>query len=182
MLLRPLEQKDFENLLLFSENEKILWRYSLTPASGEDNLHKFIEHALATRENQSGYPFVVFDKRTQKIAGCTRFYDIQKAHNKFSIGYTRYGEEFQRTGLNRNCKQLLLCYAFETLEVERVEFRADLINKKSIQAIKSIGCLEEGVLRSNCSKTSGRRDSIVLSIFKSEWKKKVKAHLETKLY
>ncbi|MDO7603323.1 MAG: hypothetical protein MUQ85_05265 [Flavobacteriaceae bacterium] len=43
VLLRPLEQKDFENLLLFSENEKILWRYSLTPASGEDNLHKYIE-------------------------------------------------------------------------------------------------------------------------------------------
>ena len=99
-----------------------------------------------------------------------------------SIGYTWYGEEFQRTGLNRNSKQLLLCYAFETLEAERVEFRADLRNKKSIQAMKSIGCVEEGVLRSNCSTTSGRRDSIVLSILKSEWKKKVKAQLETKLY
>ena len=145
-------------------------------------MHKYIERALATIENQSGYPFVVFDKRTQKIAGSTRFYDIQKAHNTLIISYTWYGEEFQRTGLNRNCKQLLLCYAFETLEAERVEFRADLRNKKSIQAMKSIGCVEEGVLRSNCSTTSGRRDSIVLSIFKSEWKKKVKAHLETKLY
>lgn len=177
-----MEQKDFENLLLFSENEKILRRYFLTPASGENNLHKYIEHPLATRENQSGYPFVVFDKRTQKIAGCTRFYDIQKAHNTLSIGYTWYGEEFQRTGLNRNCKQLLLCYAFETREVERLEFIANLRNKKSIQAIKSIGCVEEGVLRSNHSKTSGRRDSIVLSILKSEWKKKGKAHLETKVY
>ena len=100
VLLLPLEQKDFENLLLFSENEKILRRYSLTPASGEDNLHKYIEHAIATRENQNGYPFVVFDKRTQKIAGCTRFYDIQKVYNTLSIGYTWYGEEFQRTGLN----------------------------------------------------------------------------------
>ena len=79
-------------------------RYSITPASGEDNLHKYIEQALATRENQSGYPFVVFDKRAQKIAGCTRFYEIQKAHNTLSIGYTWYGEEFQRTGLNLNCK------------------------------------------------------------------------------
>lgn len=99
-----------------------------------------------------------------------------------SIGYTWYGEEFQRTGLNRNCKQLLLSYAFETLEVERGEFRADLRNKKSIQAMKSIRCVEEGVLRSNCSTASVRRDSIVLSILKSERKKKVKAHLETKLY
>ena len=48
--------------------------------------------------------------------------------------------------------------------------------------MKSIGCVEEGVLKSNRSKTSGRRDSIVLSILKSEWKKKGKAHLETKLY
>ena len=167
VLLRPLEQKYFENLLLFSENEKILWRYSLTPAGGEDNLHKYIEHAIATRENQRGYPFVVFDKQKKKIAGCTRFYDIQKVYNTLSIGYTWYGEEFQRTGLNRNFKQLLLCYAFETLEVERIEFRADLRNKKCIQAMKSIDREEEGVLRSNCTSTSGRRDSIVLSILKS---------------
>ena len=64
-----------------------------------------------------------------------------------SLGYTWYGTEFQRTGLNRNCKYLLLYYAFDMLGVDRVEFRADLRNVKSIQAMKQIGCTQEGILR-----------------------------------
>lgn len=118
----------------------------------------------------------------QKIAGSTRFYSIQNTHSTLSIGYTWYGKEFQRTGLNRNCKYLLLRYAFEQLGAERVEFRADLRNEKSIKAMKEIGCVEEGVLRGNCKANDGRRDGIVLSLLKDEWRQKVKKLLASKLY
>jgi|TARA_B110000908_G_scaffold22812_1_gene25860 RimJ/RimL family protein N-acetyltransferase len=182
VILRPLEQNDFTYLLPFSENEGDLWNYSLTPAAGAKNLQTYIDTALVAKDKLQAYPFVVFDKKTQKIAGSTRFYDIQITHNVLSLGYTWYGKEFQRTGLNRNCKYLLLSYAFDTLGVDRVEFRADLRNVKSIQAMKQIGCTQEGILRSNCSASNGRRDSIVLSILKPEWNQQVKTHLQSKLY
>ena len=41
---------------------------------------------------------------------------------------------------------------------------------------------QEGILRSNCSASDGRRDSIVLSILKPEWNQQVKTHLQSKLY
>jgi RimJ/RimL family protein N-acetyltransferase len=180
--MRPLELNDFNFLLPFSENEPDLWFYSLTPANGSHNLKKYIKSALLAKENNKAYPFIIFDKRTHKPAGCTRFYEIDEQHNTLSIGYTWYGKEFQRTGLNRNCKKLLLTYAFETLKVDRVEFRADSKNTKSIKAMKEIGCVEEGILRSNCNAIDGRRDSIVLSVLKSEWNDRVKTYLDTKLY
>jgi len=182
VILRPLEQNDFTYLLPFSENEGDLWNFSLTPAAGAKNLQTYIDTALVAKDKLQAYPFVVFDKKTQKIAGSTRFYDIQITHNVLSLGYTWYGKEFQRTGLNRNCKYLLLSYAFDTLGVDRVEFRADLRNVKSIQAMKQIGCTQEGILRSNCSASNGRRDSIVLSILKPEWNQQVKTYLQSKLY
>ena len=68
------------------------------------------------------------------------------------------------------------------MKMERVEFRADNDNKKSIAAMKSIGCSVEGVLRSNGFKPDGnRRDSIVLSILKTEWESGLKKSLESKL-
>jgi N-acetyltransferase len=80
--------------------------------------------------------------------------------------------------LNKACKFLLLSFAFEKMGMERVEFRADNLNKRSIAAMKSIGCKEEGVLRSNSVKQDGlRRDSIVLSILKGEWQEGVKQKL-----
>jgi RimJ/RimL family protein N-acetyltransferase len=66
--------------------------------------------------------------------------------------------------------------------MQRVEFRADNENKRSIAAMKSIGCVEEGILRSNSPKADGgRRDSIVLSILKEEWESSVKKNLYLKL-
>ena len=70
-------------------------------------------------------------------------------------------------------------FAFEILKMDRVEFRADNENKRSISAMKSIGCKEEGILRSNGFKADGtRRDSIVLSILKDEWDNDIKDKLK----
>ncbi len=180
-LLRPLTKEDFKNLSEFSINEPNLWKYSLTPADGLVNLKNYVHLALEGRRNKTSYPFIVYDKRTNRYAGCTRFYDFQKQHQTTQLGYTWYGKDFQGTGLNKNCKFLLLQFAFEKLGLERVEFRADANNKQSIAAMKSIGCTEEGILRLNCSSPVGRRNSIVLSILKTEWFQEIKQQLLKKI-
>jgi RimJ/RimL family protein N-acetyltransferase len=182
VLLRPLRVEDCNNLLLFSLNEPELWKYSLIKVAGEQNLANYIQVALEARGSGKEYPFVVFDKRTNEYAGSTRFYDIQLFHKTLQLGYTWYGSKFHGTGLNKHCKYLLLQFAFEQIGMERVEFRADNNNARSIAAMKSIGCVEEGVLRSNTLKPDGtRRDSIVLSILKSEWENRVKEKLAERL-
>lgn len=179
--LNPLHHSDIDRLLHFSEQQPELWRYSLQPANSPENLKVYVEMALQGRKDETAYPFIVFDKRTQQIAGSTRFYDFQKNHNTVQLGYTWYGKEFQGTGLNKQCKMLMLEFAFEKLGIDRVEFRADANNERSIAAMKSIGCTVEGILRSNCAAPEGRRDSIVLSILKDEWFGGVKENLKAKI-
>jgi RimJ/RimL family protein N-acetyltransferase len=182
VLLRPLTEEDCNNLLLFSLNEPEIWKYSLVRVAGEENLKNYIHAALAARKAGSEYPFIVFDKRTQEFAGSTRFYDIQLSQKTLQLGYTWYGKKFQGTGLNKHCKYLLLQFAFEQLGLERVEFRADNTNNRSIAAMKGIGCTVEGVLRKSTIKPDGsRRDSIVLSILREEWENEVKEKLLAKL-
>ena len=182
VLLRPLQPDDCNNLLVFSLNEPELWKYSLVKVAGEENLRNYINIALAARQEGKEYPFIVFDKRTQEFAESTRFYDIQLSQKTLQLGYTWYGKKFHGTGLNKHCKYLLLKFAFEKIGMERVEFRADNTNQRSIAAMKSIGCIEEGVLRSSTIKADGtRRDSIVLSILKNEWENGVKEKLAARL-
>jgi RimJ/RimL family protein N-acetyltransferase len=183
VLLRPLQATDVDNLLDISLNEPETWEYSLVRANGKENLENYIQLALKARENKTEFPFVVFDKKTGKYAGSTRFYDINVAFKTLQLGYTWYGKEFRGTGLNKHCKYLLLQYAFETLGMERVEFRADNNNLHSIAAMKSIGCKVEGVMRSHMPtlESEVRRDSIILSILKNEWFDEVKAKLKAKL-
>lgn len=183
VLLRPLQESDIEHLLHFSINEPDTWFYSLVRANGKENLENYIKIALEARENKTEFPFIVFDKRTNQYAGSTRFYDINFPFKTLQLGYTWYGKDFQGTGLNKHCKYLLLEFAFETLQMERVEFRADANNARSIAAMKSIGCRVDGILRNNMPtfESDVRRDSIVLSILKDEWFGQVKENLKKKL-
>ena len=180
-LLRPLQESDYEHLVHFAINEPTLWIYSLVSAQGEQGMKNYISTALKKKLAKDSYPFIIYDKRMGKYAGCTRYYDFQELHKSTQLGYTWYGKEFWGTGLNKNCKLLLLSYAFETLGLDRVELRADNNNARSIAAMKSMGCTVEGILRSHVMGQDARRDSIILSILKDEWLGHAKSNLIEKI-
>ncbi|WKS95662.1 GNAT family N-acetyltransferase [Riemerella columbina] len=182
VLLKPLAIEDTNNLANIAINEPELWNYTLSRLNTIEKLTAYIAKAIADREKGISYAFSVYDKLSQTYAGCTRFYDINFVHKTCDIGFTWYGKDFQGTGLNKNCKYLLLEFAFEVLEMERIQFRADKDNIRSINAIKSLGCTEEGVLRSHMYKPDGtRRDSMILSILKNEWNFCEKEKLRNKI-
>jgi len=170
VLLRPLVQADVANLSAYVKDESTIWKYALTPITTDQEFEQYIATAVETRQLKSAYPFIVFDKLQNKYVGSTRFYDIQLNNSSTQFGYTWYSESTWGTGLNEHCKLLLLSFAFETIGFERVEFRADNRNKRSIAAMQKIGCTVEGILRNHLPTSDGtRRDSIILSILKKEW-------------
>jgi N-acetyltransferase len=182
VLLRPLQSEDLTLLLPFALEEPEIWTFSLLNAAGKEGMTAYIQNAVEQRIAKQAYPFIIFDKRTGEYAGSSRFCDIQLAFETTHLGYTWYGKRFQRTGLNRHCKLLLLTFAFEQWGMERVEFRADTRNEKSIKAMEDIGCRTEGILRSHYPvATGGRKDSIILSILKKEWFSTVKKQLNQKI-
>lgn len=182
VLLRPLTMADFEHLLPISINEPETWYFSPKSAAGEENLKSYIQEALNQQQSGISLPFIIFDKKHQQYAGSTRLYNINTHNRNLELGFTWYGKAFRGTGLNKQCKFLLLQYAFETLNVLRVGFRADAKNSISVAAMKSIGAKEEGILRQDTLMSDGRfRDTIVLSILQNEWHQSVKAALQHKI-
>ncbi len=180
--LQPLEASDYEKLVAFSINEPDLWSFNANPPDSPENLKIYIEKALSQKEKLTEYPFIVFDKVNQKYAGCTRFYAISLEFKFLEIGYTWYGKEFQGTKLNKNCKYLLLEFAFEKMKMERVAFAANSKNERSINAMKSIGCVVEGISRNISTDAFGNRiDAIRLSIIKNEWFDSVKQNLKNRI-
>ena len=182
VILRPLTIKDFSLLENYVTSEPDLWQYSLVAIKNPQDLEKYIHDAVEARKHKTAYPFIVFDKLKQTYVGVTRFYDIQLANNTTQLGYTWYSKKVWGTGLNQHCKFLLLQFALDEMGFERVEFRADNNNKRSIAAMQKIGCTIEGVLRNHLPLPNGtRRDSIVLSILKEEWMAKLKQNLQAQL-
>ena len=182
VLLRPLAQSDGSLLAHFVEEEPDLWKYSLVAINNSTDLENYIQTAIEARVQKTSYAFIVFDKLLNEYVGCTRFYDMQLAYQTTQLGYTWYSKKCWGTKLNENCKHLLIEFAFDQMGLERVEFRADNNNKRSIAAMQKIGCTIEGVLRNHLPMPNGkRRDSIVLSILKEEWNASLKQALAAQL-
>lgn len=182
VMLRPITQQDAMVLSEYVKNEPEIWQFSLVAIQKVEDLEGYIKTALQSRLDKTAYPFIVFDKASQSYVGSTRFYDMQMAFETTQLGYTWYSKKVWGTGLNAHCKFLLLQFAFEQMNLIRVEFRADNDNKRSIAAMQKIGCKVEGILRSHLPRPDGtRRDSIVLSITQEEWNSQVKALIQSQL-
>ncbi|WP_395066136.1 GNAT family N-acetyltransferase [Flavobacterium sp.] len=180
--LQPLENTDFDILLDYSENEPEIWEFNSGGANGKENLEKYVANATKNRENEKEYPFIVFDKISGKFVGSTRFYGILLEMKTIEIGYTWYGKKYQGSGINKNCKYLMLEFLFEKMEMERVAFAANSKNERSLNAMKSIGCVVEGILRNCSTDAKGERiDATKLSILKTEWNESVKDNLKKQI-
>lgn len=180
--LSPLNIEHVEGLLDIS-NEWNVWTYFLEKGNGQENLTNYVLSTLNNRKLKKEFPFVIFDKVKNEYAGTTRLYDYLTDLKSIKLGHTWIGEKFRGTGLNMHCKYLLLEFAFEKLEVERIGFGAHIDNKRSIAAMKKIGCKEEGVLRNFIPSLDGkgRAHIILLSITKDEWFNTIKNELQQKL-
>ncbi|MGH7879292.1 MAG: GNAT family N-acetyltransferase, partial [Candidatus Binataceae bacterium] len=90
------------------------------------------------------------------------------------VGWTWLAASAQGSGINVEAKLLLFTYAFETLDVVRVDLKTDARNEGSRRAIERLGARFEGVLRNwSPSRAPGEegmlRDSAMFSVIAAEW-------------
>ncbi len=179
-MLEPLSLDHLAGMIEAVKDEE-LWNLWFTSIPSPETAEAYIKTALDMRENAGAMPFIVREKGTGKIIGCTRYFNVDESNQRLEIGYTWYSESYQRTGLNTECKYLLLTHAFEKLDAIAVEFRTHWHNLKSRTAIARLGAKQDGVLRNHQRSADGvYRDTVVFSIINLEWPV-VKKSLEFKL-
>ena len=158
-----------------------LWTLWYTSVPTPDGLSAEIDRRLALQRQGSMIPFAVIEKSTSAAVGMTTFMNIDAENRRLEIGSTWYRKRVQRSGLNSECKLLLLTHAFEQLQCIAVEFRTNFFNRQSRTAIERLGAKLDGVLRQHQMARNGiLRDTCVYSILDREWPA-VKANLAHQL-
>lgn len=170
--LETLTAQQIPALKELARNER-LWEFTktlLVNNTFDQQFENYIGAALDDRNTGGQHSFVIRDTPSAQILGMTRYYRIEPAHKRLSIGYTWYKPEVWGGLQNKECKLLLLQYAFETLAYQRVEFEVAHQNIRSQKAVKKIGGVQEAVLRKHGLHADGTvRDTVVFSIIDDEW-------------
>lgn len=177
--LEPLALEHAEGVREAGDDDAV-WAYLPFPRPRTvEEYRAMIRTALAAREQGREMPFAIVRTNDGRVAGSTRYLDIQPHNRSLEIGWTWLGADFRRTPINTECKLLLMGHAFERLGAVRVFFKTDSRNLRSQAALERIGAKREGVLRKHMILPDGyQRDSIYYSVVDDEWpevKKKLKA-------
>lgn len=158
--LEPLNDGHVGPLCEFGLNEE-LWRFTFNQITTAEHMRSYVETALTEETEGTSLPFITKPVKSDKIVGCTRFGNIDTANRKMEVGWTWIDPEWQRSFVNTEAKLLKLTHAFEVWNCVRVEFKTDVLNVKSRNAIVRIGAVEEGILRNHMITDSGHfRNSI----------------------
>ena len=178
--LIPLK-REHTNAMLEASSDGELWNLWYTSAPSSKTIDAYLDKAFSDQEAGAALLFAVVDNATQKIIGTTRYCNADNLNHRVEIGYTWYAKSYQRTGVNTECKYLLLTHAFETLNAIAVEFRTHWHNQASRTAIARLGAKQDGILRNHQKNAEGiYRDTVVFSIIDQEWLT-VKKNLEYKI-
>jgi RimJ/RimL family protein N-acetyltransferase len=172
--LEPLTEDHISGLAFAAEEDRSAYAYTMVPRAAETAAYV---QARLTRDGVT--PFAQVRVADGSPVGCTAYYDPRTWPGRddlsaVEIGGTWLAASAQRTGINAESKLLLMTYAFETLNVVRVDFTTDARNQRSRQAIERLGARFEGVLRNwGPSWVPGEegmlRDSVIFSVIAVEW-------------
>ena len=106
--------------------EESIWTYLPRRAFiSVSDAGRWIRDCVKQLDTAKRVHFAVMHRETAKAVGSTGYLDIERAHKTLEIGMTWYGLAWQRTGVNTECKYLLLRHAFEDMGARRVSFKWD---------------------------------------------------------
>lgn len=104
----------------------------------------FIQASLEQNARNDGFQCCIWYEG--KLSGMIGLVHINWANRDTMIGYW-LGPEFQGNGIMTRCCRKLIGYAFEELDLNRVEIRVAAENKRSRAIPERLGFVKEGVVR-----------------------------------
>lgn len=135
VILSPLEENDFNDLYDVASDPKIWEQHPNKDRWKKDVFLNFFAGAMKSRG-----AYKIIDKSTDKILGCTRFYDYNKVDDSIFIGYTFYARHCWGKGINQEVKKMMLNHAFQF--VSKVYFHIGADNIRSQIAITRLGAMK----------------------------------------
>ena len=134
--LLPLKTTDLDRLYAVA-CDPLIWEQHPNP----DRYQRPIFETYFRGAIESRGAFLITDA-TDRVIGCTRFYDHVPERREVKIGYTFFARDCWGKSYNRTVKQLMLGYAFQY--VDQVIFHVGANNIRSQKAMEKLGAIKIG--------------------------------------
>lgn len=140
----------------------------------QEDSKKYIIGELENFKNKKTADFGIFYQ--EKLVGSMGFNKIDSVNQKAEIGYW-IDSDYEGKGIMTKCVTSIINYGFNELNLNRIEIRCSVLNKRSAAIPQRLGFTLEATLREDHKITDPETgveftDGLIFGILKKEWQNK----------
>ncbi len=158
------------------EDEPLLRRWINDPANWRGLMHRGPVNSCREREwietvgrDGKDYVFGVVVREGDRLIGATGLHSVQSVARKATFGINIGDRAFQNKGYGTEATLLCLRYAFEELNLNRVDLEVFAGNWRAIRTYQKVGFVQEGCFRQASYRNGEYQDVYHFAMLRSEW-------------
>ncbi|GAA1974360.1 GNAT family protein [Nocardioides panacihumi] len=167
--LRPVTSADADALFALHSNAYVLRYWDSPPWTEPARAERFITACRQMAEDGSGARLILeraADGAFLGWCGVTRWNpDYRSASLGYCLGEAAWGHGYATEGA-----RALLQWAFDTLDLNRVQAETDTRNVASAHVLEKLGFVREGTLREDCVVNGEVSNSWVFGLIRRQWR------------
>ena len=167
LVLRPLTSDDADAVFDIFSDDEVMRYWSTVPMTSREEAVTLLEEIAAFFKNRELFQWGVADRVTNRIVGTCTLFQMVWRHRRAEIGYA-LNRECWGKGFGREAVGALIDFAFDTLQLERLEADTDPRNHRSRSMLGRLGFRKEGLFRQRWRVGGEVQDGVMLGLLRSE--------------
>ncbi|MGZ4488212.1 MAG: GNAT family N-acetyltransferase [Nocardioides sp.] len=167
--LRPVADGDADDLFALHRDAHVLRYWDSPPWEDRDRAGRFVAASRAMAEEGTGARLAVTDRDDGTFLGWISLSRWNPTYRSAALGYC-LGEAAWGHGYATEAGRVLLGWAYDTLDLNRVQAETDTRNTASARVLEKLGFVREGTLREDCVVSGDVSDSWVYGLLRRDWR------------
>ena len=166
--LRPFEAGDADALFALQSDARVLRYWDSPPWTDRSRADDFIVACRAMEEDGSGARFAIETQADSAFIGWCTMFRWNPRYRSLGIGYC-FVESAWGRGYATEATRAMLQWAFDTLDLNRVDADLDTRNGASAKVLEKLGFQREGLKREDCIVSGEVSDSWIYGLLRRDW-------------
>ena len=167
--LRPSNDTDAESMFTMLSDPQSMKYWSDQPINNLEAAVEVLNKDLESDAQGNSMCWAVTFKGHDKMIGKCILFQFSQQNHRAEIGYL-LNREYWRQGLMHQALEAVIDFAFNTLDIHRIEADVDTENTGSLGLLEKLGFTREGLFRERWFVYHEWQDSVMLGLLKQDWK------------
>ena len=168
LLLRPFADTDDEDLFALQSDAEVLRYWDSPPWTDRSQVARFMNGCLQMEDEGTGARVALRRKSDGEFVGWCTLNRWNPDFRSASLGYCLTKAAWGR-GYATEAARVLLQWAFDSLDLNRVQSETDTRNLASAHVLQKLGFVHEGTLREDCIVNGDMSDTWVYGLLRRNW-------------